>query len=89
MSELAARLDLTSQALRLFLRQHGMTPRRFLLEIRMQHARHLLSGTPQPIKEIAVECGYADVVAFHRAFTGYFSETPANYRERHRQLFTG
>jgi AraC-like DNA-binding protein len=88
-SELAARLDLTSQALRLFLRQHGMTPRRFLLEIRMQHARHLLSGTPQPIKEIAVECGYADVVAFHRAFTGYFSETPANYRERHRQLFTG
>ena len=87
--ELAVRLKIAPQALRVFLRQHGMTPRRFLLEIRMQHARHLLTGSPQPIKAIAKETGYTDVVAFHRAFAGYFSETPANYRERHRQLFTG
>lgn len=88
-AELANRLKITPQALRVFLRQHGLTARRFLLEIRMQHARHLLTGSPQPIKAIAKETGYNDVVAFHRAFTGYFSETPANYRERHRQLFTG
>lgn len=87
--ELAVRLKITPPALRVFLRQHGITPRRFLLEIRMQHARHLLTGSPQPIKAIAKETGYADVVAFHRAFAGYFSETPALYRERHAKLFTG
>jgi len=63
--------------------------RRFLLEMRMEHARQLLTGGTSPIKTIAAETGYTDVVAFHRAFTGYFSETPSTHRERHRQRFTG
>ncbi len=88
-AELATRLNLAPTELRAFLARHGMTPRHFLLEIRMQHARHLLTGSQLPIKVIAEETGYADVVAFHRAFANYFSETPALYRERHRKLFTG
>lgn len=88
-AELALRVRMPSPKLRTFLAQHNTTPRRFLLEIRMEHARTLLTGSQLPIKAIAVETGYTDVVAFHRAFVGYFSETPAVYRERHAKLFTG
>lgn len=88
-AELAKRVGLSIEQLRGRLAGHGNNPRRFLLEIRMEHARHLLTGSEVPIKVIAEETGYADVVAFHRAFANYFSETPALYRERHRQLFTG
>jgi AraC-like DNA-binding protein len=88
-AELAARFGMSPAHLRGFLARHATTPRRFLLEIRLDHARRLLMGSPLPIKAIAAVTGYADVVAFHRAFVKYFSETPAAYRSRHRRMFTG
>ncbi len=88
-AELARRVGLSTDQLRDRLSRQRLNPRRFLLEIRMEHARHLLTGSEVPIKAIAEETGYGEVVAFHRAFANYFSETPANYRQRHRRLFTG
>ena len=82
-------MGLPPEQLRVLLAKHDLTPRRFLLEIRLEHARHLLIGSGLPIKAIAREAGYGDVVAFHRAFAGFFSETPASYREQHRRPFTG
>ena len=88
-AELARRVGLSPEKLRAFLAARASNPRQFLLEMRMEHARQLLTGGTSPIKTIAAETGYTDVVAFHRAFTGYFSETPSTHRERHRQRFTG
>lgn len=88
-AQLAIRVGMPPDKLRAFLAERATTPRRFLLEMRMEHARQLLTGGTLPIKVIAAETGYADVVAFHRAFAGYFSETPARHRERHRKQFTG
>jgi AraC-like DNA-binding protein len=88
-AELARRVGLSPEKLRAFLAARASNPRRFLLEMRMEHARQLLTGGTLPIKAIAAETGYADVVAFHRAFTGYFSETPATHREHRRKHFTG
>lgn len=88
-AELSARFGLSEKKLRRTLALHGTSPRRFLLDLRMEHARELLTGSNQPIKAIATATGYADVVAFHRAFQSFHDETPAGYRQRHRARFTG
>lgn len=88
-AELAARFGLSAKKLRRTLATHGTSPRRFLLDLRMERARELLAGTDQPIKAIATAAGYADVVAFHRAFQSFHEKTPAGYRQRHRARFTG
>ncbi|MCB1103137.1 MAG: helix-turn-helix transcriptional regulator [Opitutaceae bacterium] len=88
-AELSARFGLSEKKLRRTLALHGTSPRRFLLDLRMEHARELLAGSHQPIKAIATATGYADVVAFHRAFQAFHTETPAGYRRRLRARFTG
>lgn len=88
-SELTLRLRIPLVQLRAVLAQSSLTPRRFLLDMRMEHTRRILSDNRIPIKAVAHEVGYSDVVAFHRAFISYFSEAPAAYRRRHHRQFTG
>jgi len=87
--ELARRFGFSAKKLRRELAAQGTTPREFLLGTRMEHARELLAGSAQPIKAIATAAGYADVVAFHRAFQKFHALTPATYRRQHRRRFMG
>lgn len=63
-----------------FLQAYGETPQRFLQKLKSTEARRLLRETRLPIKEIAERVGYADLVAFHRAFTTAHACTPGKYR---------
>ena len=63
-----------------FLQAFGESPRRYLQTLKATEARRLLRETRLPIKEIAERVGYADVVAFHRAFTATNACTPGNFR---------
>lgn len=62
----------------------GMSPKEYLTMIRMSHAGHYLSHTEDSIREIAVECGYSDPLAFTKAFKLYFGVNPSEYRVIHR-----
>ncbi len=88
-AELGARFGLSGKKLRAAFAAQGSSPRRFLLETRMERARELLAGSDQSTKAIAAAAGYADVVAFHRAFRNFHDATPADYRQRHRHRLTG
>lgn len=60
----------------------GQTPQRYLLEARMRAAAASLMATPsRPLKEVAVEAGYAGVYSFGRAFKQAFGMGPAGYRK--------
>lgn len=63
-----------------FCKAFGETPRKYLQNLKATEARRLLRETRLPIKEIAERVGYADVVAFHRAFTASNACTPGNFR---------
>ncbi len=65
---------------RLFHQTLGMTPKRWLLERRLQRAAALLVQTDLPIKTIAAHCGFDDVPHFHRAFRHRFGQSPTQYR---------
>jgi AraC-like DNA-binding protein len=80
-SELARESELSSGYFRVcFRREFGKNPATALREVRMSEARRLLAGTRTPIKQIAVELGYSEPSAFHRAFQRESGKTPAEYR---------
>lgn len=54
----------------------------FLKELRMNEAERLLLESTSPIKAIATQLGYSDVVAFHRAFLHHSQTTPREFRRR-------
>jgi AraC-like DNA-binding protein len=52
----------------------------------MEKAGRLLRETHDPIKYVAMQCGYRRVHSFNKAFKGYAQVSPGTYR-RHSQFF--
>jgi len=65
-----------------FRRHLQTTPHRMLMRLRLRAARERLAATNQPVKQIAVECGFSDPAAFAHAFKAETGLTPGKYRER-------
>lgn len=58
----------------------GVSPTRYLLQLRMGEARDLLRNTDFSVKEIAAMCGYRDPYFFSRIFKEYTGCSPRAYR---------
>ena len=77
----AAGLD-RSYFCRLFRRQFGITPQKWLLEKKMEAASASLLENSS-VETAAETAGYLNVKSFTRAFTGYFHCSPVVYRRSH------
>jgi len=64
----------------------GEGPGAYLRSLRLEHAGRLLRETRLPIKIISQRLGYADSVAFHRAFRQVKGVTPGTWRARARRV---
>lgn len=69
---------------RLFKRTTQTTPIRYITEIRLNHARKLLSDTDKTLAEIAAEAGFYDEAHFVKTFRKSRGLTPGAYRRAHR-----
>ena len=70
-----------SQLLRAFRQRYGTTPHRYLLERRIEKAKHiLLAEKDKPLAEIALDLGYADQSHMSRAFVAATGVTPRRFR---------
>ncbi|MEZ5275829.1 MAG: AraC family transcriptional regulator [Opitutaceae bacterium] len=65
---------------RLFKRTTGRAPRDFIVDARVQRARHLLRNLDRSITEIAEVLGYADVFLFSRQFKARTGVSPMRFR---------
>lgn len=65
----------------LFKKRMGMSPKRYILQLRMSAAGELLISTDLPIKEIGLMCGYNDPHFFSKTFKGYFGVSPVAYKQ--------
>jgi transcriptional regulator GlxA family with amidase domain len=84
MDELAITMNISASRLRhLFSDQMGMSPKQYLITIRMEHARHLLENTLLNVKEVMTKVGINDESHFVRDFEKAFGLTPGRYRERY------
>ncbi|MHC4887684.1 MAG: helix-turn-helix domain-containing protein [Planctomycetota bacterium] len=66
---------------RLFQRFESMSPSRFLAQLRMSRACHLLQTSALPIHEVAEQVGMDDPYVFSKAFKRWQGQSPLHYRK--------
>ncbi len=82
--DMAAHVELSkSQLQREFSRLFGISPLRYLREIRIGVARHLLVTSDQSLARIAADCGFYDQSHFSRQFKESTGIAPLAYRKRY------
>ncbi|HXB60676.1 MAG TPA: AraC family transcriptional regulator [Candidatus Acidoferrales bacterium] len=81
LSELAAACSLSPGHFgRCFKKTFGTSVHQRLIQLRIEHAKNLLSKTGQTLTEIALSCGFYDQAAFSRAFARIEHVTPSGWR---------
>jgi AraC-like DNA-binding protein len=58
----------------------GVTPHRYVIELRTSHAAELLRGTRAPVTDICFDAGFSSLPSFHAAFRAAYGTTPSGYR---------
>jgi len=67
---------------RVFVREVGMTPGRFVEGVRVEAARRLLEDTTRGVPEVAAACGFGSPETMRIAFRRTLGVSPQNYRNR-------
>jgi len=65
---------------RVFAREMGITPSRYLLQLRVEAARRLLEQTDKSPAQISAACGFSSADLLRRAFRRLLGTTPHKYR---------
>jgi AraC family transcriptional regulator len=60
----------------LFKKISGVTPYRYLLEVRLQQAQLIVRNTSHPITDIAFACGFTSLEHFSTTYRKYFGKAP-------------
>ena len=65
-----------------FKKSFGISPIKYIIQLRLEHARSLIESTNLSIEEIGILCGYPDINFFSRVFKAYIGISPSNYRKQ-------
>ena len=66
---------------KLFKERYGVSPHQYLLELRIRHAKLLLSEHSASVTSIAEACGFSSVYHFCRSFKQFTGQTPKEFEE--------
>ena len=58
----------------------GVTPLRYVLAQRIEHAKALLAHSDASLADIALQCGFADQSYFTNRFRSLIGTTPGRFR---------
>lgn len=65
--------------IRLFSSAYGMTPQKYLMNIRIRHACSMLRDSGLSVTEVAMRCGFSDPNYFSRIFRKYTGYSPTEF----------
>lgn len=68
----------------LFTQFMGTSPERFLTQVRLEQAKHLLETEFLTVKEVMNQVGMSDASFFARSFRAAYGTTPGRYRDMHK-----
>lgn len=68
--------------LEVFRQVYGMSPRRYLSELKLHEAKVLIQHSQWPLREVAAKLGYAHLSHFSRQFKRWTGMSPIQYRQR-------
>ena len=84
-AELARQCRISEVYLRkLFVKRYGKSPRRYLIDLRIQKAKQLLSEGTLKVGAISEQCGFSSPYHFCRSFKSAVGITPTEYMMEHR-----
>lgn len=84
LSELAGECGWTVMHLQAEFRKHlKIAPHQMLIQKRLRVAKEQMVSTAAPIKQIAVECGFANLTAFGHSFKKHTGLSPRQFRNSH------
>jgi len=66
----------------LFRQKYGVTPKEYVLSLKIEQAKELLMSEKLLIRDIALMLGYSDIYHFGKIFTKKTGFTPSEYRSR-------
>ncbi len=69
-----------NQIINVFKEAFGVTPYRYITELRLQEACELLLSTTRTLSTIAANVGYSDYSIFYKAFYAKYKISPQEYR---------
>jgi transcriptional regulator GlxA family with amidase domain len=88
-SHVAGHLNMSTRNFtRVFHRQTGMPPAKFIEKLRVETARKYLEDTDIPLERIAERCGLGGLVSMRRTFLRHLATTPSDYRRAFRTSLT-
>ena len=71
---------------RLFRAYYGMYPKQYILKLKLDHAKTLLSTSNAPIVSISNACGFQEQYYFSRFFKRSTGLTPSEYRAQYMKM---
>ena len=74
----------SSRYITVFKKQMGKPPNEYIIELRLQFAKNMLSGTNMSIKQISEHIGYNDPYFFSRLFKKHMGLSPQEYRKNNK-----
>jgi len=84
-SDIAAQLHISKGYFsEIFKRETGISPKKYLNDIRMKHAAERLKRG-ETVTDVAMLMGYPDVFAFSRAFKQHYQCSPTEYIKKRRE----
>jgi AraC-like DNA-binding protein len=72
-----------------FVQEQGRAPHAHLTRLRLELARRWLRSTEEPVKAVALRCGFSRVEPFIRAFAKEHGRTPGRWREEQAERARG
>ena len=82
--KIASKLNISRAYLRnIFHDEFSMSPRDFIIKVRIDRAKELLLFENISIKEISHSVGYDDVLQFFKIFKKYTNISPSDYRKKY------
>ena len=64
-----------------FKESFGRSAKAYIIERRLEHAKHLMVESAANLAQIAQACGFADQAHFSRTFNNWVGETPSRWRQ--------
>jgi len=84
-NQLAEHMNMSTRNFtRVFTKQTGMPPAKFIEKLRIENARKYLEDTDMSIESIAERCGLGGLVSMRRTFLRHLMTTPSDYRRSFR-----
>ena len=69
---------------RLFATKFKISPKRYIIQLKMNYATDLLQLSEYSISQIANLCGYEDIYSFSRQFKNEFRQSPTDFSKKYK-----